>query len=57
MSNVNDYRCPKDCPERSKTCHAECERHKKYRELNEQRKKLAWENGLDGQKPYLNKRR
>ena len=39
MPNLYDYRCPPDCPKRSKTCHAECERHEKYRELNEQRKR------------------
>lgn len=34
-----DYRCPKVCPGRSKTCHHTCERHAIYRELNEQRKR------------------
>ena len=31
--------CPKDCPERSPTCHSECERHREYRE----QKKMAAE--------------
>lgn len=46
MQNANDYRCPKVCPERSKTCHAECERHDKYRALNEERKKKQREENL-----------
>ena len=36
---IKDYRCPKDCPERTRTCHSECERHEKYRALNEELKK------------------
>lgn len=46
MPNINDYRCPPDCSKRSKTCHAECERHDKYRALNEERKEKLRQNGL-----------
>lgn len=34
----NPYECSKDCENRSVTCHAECERYKKFLEYNEMTK-------------------
>ena len=36
---MSEYLCPIDCPDRNATCHIHCERHKKYRERNEQEKR------------------
>ena len=46
MPNINDYRCPRVCPGRSKDCHAECERHDTFRKLNEERKEKLRQDGL-----------
>lgn len=46
MPDLNDYRCPPDCPKRSKTCHAECERHDIFRKLNEERKEKLRQDSL-----------
>lgn len=57
MEDYRDYRCPRECSGRSATCHGECERHKKYRKLNEERKKAVWQDQLDDEKGYMKKRR
>lgn len=57
VEDYRDYRCPRECPGRSKDCHIDCERHEKYRELNEERKKAVWQDQLDDEKGYMKKRR
>ena len=48
MENPNNYACPRICPLRSVTCHATCERHEKYRELIEaRRREIAKSRRLD----------
>jgi hypothetical protein len=60
MERLKDYECPKVCEGRSKTCHSECERHQKYREIAEEirneRFKAAWEDNLMGNKPFMKKK-
>lgn len=46
MPNINDYRCPRVCPGRSKDCHSACERHDIFRKLNEKRKEKLWQDSL-----------
>lgn len=41
MPDLNDYRCPRVCPGRSKYCHSTCERHATFRELNAERLKAV----------------
>lgn len=44
MVNLKDLECPRDCPGRSKTCHAECKRHEKYRAVMERRRQERYMN-------------
>ena len=59
MENIKDYSCPPDCPRRSKTCHSECERHQKYREIAEkirnERYQASEKEHIVHEKAYLKK--
>ena len=46
MENCKDYRCPRDCPGRSKDCHASCERYEKFCELNAKRLKAEHDESI-----------
>ncbi len=46
MESIKDYECPKVCEGRNGHCHEVCERHKKYRELNEERLKKMQQDKL-----------
>ena len=46
MPDLNDYRCPRVCPGRSKDCHVTCEKHDTFRKLNEERKEKLRQDGL-----------
>lgn len=37
-----EYYCPKDCPERSATCHASCERYQDKKKKVAYKKQLQW---------------
>ena len=41
MVNLKELECPRECPKRSTECHWEgkCERHKRYREETERRRR------------------
>ena len=60
MERLKDYGCPPDCSKRNKTCHSECERHQKYREIAEEirneRFKASQKDKLMGNKPFLKKK-
>lgn len=36
MERLKDYECPRECVLRSLSCHSECARHRKYREIAEE---------------------
>ena len=60
MERLKDYECPPDCSKRSKTCHSECERHQKYREIAEEirveKYKSRYRESLTNNKPFLKKK-
>jgi hypothetical protein len=46
MERLKDYECPRVCEGRNGHCHETCGRHKKYRELNEEKLKKEQQDKL-----------
>ena len=38
---LENYRCPPDCPERSRDCHPGCKRYARYRQILESTYKVS----------------